>query len=102
MRAGQEAKSYDYNGDKVFAAALDRSRERSGRMERGAIAVGAAVVDARSRLADPLRRPHDPLVDQGLARIPCCLRPRAHPVCLSPAPFASSPSAKRHSAAMTY
>ncbi|MBV1692718.1 conjugative relaxase [Novosphingobium sp. G106] len=65
----EEAKSYDYNGDKVFAAALDRSRERSGMMERGAIAVGAAVVDARSRLADFLRRPHDPLVDQGLARI---------------------------------
>lgn len=65
----EEAKSYDYTGDRVYAAALERTRERSGLVDRGAIVVGAAVIDARSRLGDFLRRPYDPLVDQGLARI---------------------------------
>lgn len=65
----EEAKSYEYTGDRVYAAALEQTRERTGIALRGAIAVGSAIIDARTRLGEFLRRPQDPLVDQGLARI---------------------------------
>jgi conjugative relaxase-like TrwC/TraI family protein len=63
-----EARTLGYNGDDIARAARDHVRERSG-IERGALAVGAAIRDASAKLADVLQRPDDPLVDRGLARL---------------------------------
>lgn len=63
-----EAMTLGYNGDDIARAARDQVRERSG-IERGALAVGAAIRDASAKLADVLQRPDDPLVDRGLARL---------------------------------
>lgn len=64
-----EARDYQYNGDKIFALALSRSQERSSPIERGILAVSSAIRDSRDRLIDYLRRPDDPLVDSGLAKL---------------------------------
>src|SRR3546814_11468638 len=49
--------------------ALARSRERSSPIERGILAVSTAIRDSRDRLVDYLKRPEDPLVDSGLAKL---------------------------------
>src|SRR3546814_15001948 len=49
--------------------ALARSRERSCPIERGILAVSTAIRDSRDRLVDYLKRPEDPLVDSGLAKL---------------------------------
>src|SRR3546814_11448749 len=49
--------------------ALSRSQERSSPIERGILAVSSAIRDSRDRLIDYLRRPEDPLVDSGLAKL---------------------------------
>jgi len=64
-----EARDYQYNGDKIYAMALSRSQERSSPIERGILAVSSAIRDSRDRLTDYLRRPDDPLVDSGLAKL---------------------------------
>ena len=63
-----EARTLGYNGDDIARAARDQVRERSG-IERGALAVGAAIRDASAKLSGVLHRPDDPLVDRGLARL---------------------------------
>lgn len=72
-----EARDYRYNGDHIYAMALARSRGRSSTIERGILAVSAAIRDSRDRLIDYLKRPEDPLVDSGLAaltRLPATAR----------------------------
>lgn len=64
-----EARDYRYNGDQIYAMALVRSRERSSPIERGILAVSTAIRDSRDRLVDYLKRPEDPLVDSGLAKL---------------------------------
>lgn len=64
-----EARDYHYNGDQIYAMALSRSQERSSPIERGILAVSSAIRDSRDRLIDYLRRPEDPLVDSGLAKL---------------------------------
>src|SRR3546814_345211 len=64
-----EARDYRYNGDQIYAMALARSRERSSPIERGILAVSTAIRDSRDRLVDYLKRPEDPLVDSGLAKL---------------------------------
>lgn len=64
-----EARDYQYNGDKIYAMALSRSQERSSPIERGILAVSSAIRDSRDRMIDYLRRPDDPLVDSGLAKL---------------------------------
>src|SRR3546814_5794499 len=64
-----EARDYRYNGDQIYDMALARSRERSSPIERGILAVSTAIRDSRDRLVDYLKRPEDPLVDSGLAKL---------------------------------
>src|SRR3546814_1887024 len=64
-----EARDYHYNGGQIYAMALSRSQERSSPIERGILAVSSAIRDSRDRLIDYLRRPEDPLVDSGLAKL---------------------------------
>ena len=64
-----EAGDYQYNGDKIYAMALSRSQERSSPIERGILTVSSAIRDSRDRMIDYLRRPDDPLVDSGLAKL---------------------------------
>lgn len=85
-----EAKSYGYNGDAIVQAARARTHVRGqaqgqtrglhGKgtdapgsaargIERGVLAVSAAIRDAAEKLAVHLQRPEDPLVDKGLARL---------------------------------
>ncbi len=65
----EEARDYRYNGDQIYAMALSRSRERTSPIERGVMAVSTAIRESRDRLIDYLRRPEDPLVDSGLAKL---------------------------------
>lgn len=64
-----EARDYQYNGDKIYAMALSQSQKRSSPIERGILAVSSAIRDSRDRMIDYLRRPDDPLVDSGLAKL---------------------------------
>ena len=64
-----EARVYRYNGDQIYAMALAKSQERSSPIERGILAVSSAIRETRDRLVDYLKRPDDPLVDSGLAKL---------------------------------